>query len=78
MLYIVYIIKIGPALRKKVKSMEIHDFFNFIQGFFGKLQKSIEIYGYGNLVSVFCEHIRLRMCLLKQLKKMNTKLKMLI
>ena len=32
MLYIVYIIKIGPALRKqKVKSREIHDFFNFIQ-----------------------------------------------
>ena len=43
MLYIVYIIKIGPALRKnKVKSREIHDFFNFIQGnlvFFWKIAK---------------------------------------
>ena len=43
MLYIVYIIKIGPALRKKkVKSREVHDFFNFIQrnlGFFWKIAK---------------------------------------
>ena len=50
MLYIVYIIKIGPALgKKKVKSREIHDFFNFIQGnlvFFWKIAKSREIQGY--------------------------------
>ena len=54
MLYIVYIIKIGPALRKKkVKSREIQGnsrFFKFYLGkssvIFGKLQNSREIQGY--------------------------------
>ena len=46
MLYIVYIIKIGPALRKKkVKSREIHDFFNFIQGNLVFLWKIAKIQG---------------------------------
>ena len=49
MLYIVYIIKIGPALRKKVKSRETYDFSILsrgIQCFFGNLKKSREIQRY--------------------------------
>ena len=68
MLYIVYIIKVGPALRKKkVKSREIHDFFNFIQGnlvYLRKIAKNKgnlgifrEIQGSGN--PVYSPYIRL-------------------
>ena len=45
MLYIVYIINIRPAQRKKVKSREIYDFFNFIQGNIGFFWKIAKIQG---------------------------------